>query len=374
MSNLLEGECKTSHPTIVSTIKVVQFRNLSSQSVSLSSGTNVFVGNNGQGKSNLLEAVYLVATTRSFRRAKDKDMIQFGSDLAKVSATDAFSDAEYEIQIPRIGRRKALVSGTSLPTVQSLVGRLPSVCFSTSDLLLVTGEPSDRRRFLDLDISQISARYLDSFSHYKRALEHRNALLKEIREGNQTMSVLSVWNVPIAKHGSSIRKARMDYIDKISPISAIRHEELSGKKEKLFLKYLSSDHCLTEEDFLTNMDERIHQDISAGFTTTGPQRDDFSICVDEKSASEYASQGQQRTAVLAIKLAQADYWRSFTEQVPLLMLDDIFSDLDPGRRSHVLAVTDSFGQVIITCTDLSSIDKRLLSNSKMFTVSNGIAT
>lgn len=373
MSDLLDSQCKTSHPTCVSSLSVTQFRNLENQSIELAKGTNLFVGANGQGKSNLLEAIYLVATTRSFRRAKDSAMIRLGAEFTKVSVTDAFSEAEYELLIPRIGKRKAFLSGTSLPKVQALVGRLPSVCFSTSDMLLVTGEPSDRRRFLDLEISQISAKYLESFSQYKRGLEHRNALLKEIRDGNQSRSVLGVWDLPIAKHGSLLRNARMEYLNHLSPIAATRHEELAGKKEKLFLQYEASDHCQSEDELLALLEERYPQDISAGFTTIGPQRDDFTIGVDEISASQFASQGQQRTAVLAIKLAQADYWRSFTEQIPLLMLDDIFSDLDVERRSHVMAMTSGYGQVIITCTDLNSIDKDVVGHSKLFTVVNGLA-
>ncbi len=372
MNHLLESSGKTIRNSSISEVRVHNFRNLSTQSVALSDGTNLFVGANGQGKSNFLEAVHLVSTTRSFRRAKDKAMIRTGAEQASVTVLDKLNGGEFEIQIPQFGKRKAFISGTSLPNVQSLVGRFPSVCFSTADLLLVTGEPADRRRYLDLEISQLSPKYLLAFSQHKKALEQRNAYLKEIRDEKASTSGLDIWDAHVAKNSAIIRELRIEFLLQLAPIASEIHFELSGKKERLRISYEASDACSSESDFMNHLRENRNSDIATGFTTSGPQRDDFGVSIDGNSAKAYSSQGQQRTASLSLRLGQVSYLRDNLNILPLLLLDDIFSDLDPERKAKILKWIDQTCQTIITCTDLNSIDAELIANSKIFEVKDGV--
>ncbi len=345
------------------------FRNFVAGELKFGAAQNLLIGPNGAGKTNLLEAVHLLSTTRSFRGAKDAEMVMSGHSAAKLQCEAGLD--RLELRIPSHGRRTAAINGSEVGRVSELMGRMPSVCFSTADMDVVRGEPSDQRRFLDVELSQQRPQYLRWFTVFNSALRQRNALLKAIRGGTEPRSSLPVWNRELAESSSCIRAARIEYLNELSELADRFHQELSLGAESLEIEYLYADESSDADSFVMHLDRCESQDIAAGFTTIGAHRDRVAIRISGREAKSFASQGQQRTAVLAIKLAQVEQWKAAKRVVPILLLDDIFSDLDQERRKRVLAVSGGLGQVVITATDLGSVESALSGGAKVFRVQNG---
>ncbi len=366
---LLESFRECGEPTRFKTLQLRDFRNYESLKIEFGDTVNLIIGPNAQGKSNLLEALSVISVTRSFRGAKDRSMVRSGCEVALVgSETEA---GEVSIRIPRQGRRSAAIGGSAIPRVQDLIGRLPTISFSSSDIELITGEPSARRRFLDLELSQLSPKYLVAFSDYRRALDQRNALLKQIREGWEEPATLDVWDHKLAVAGALMRLHRRAFVESLSSLAATRHGDLSGIEERLTVRYASQDESETEAELRQKLEEKRKTDIVIGSTSVGPHRDDLVIEIESLGASAFGSQGQQRTALLAIKLAQVDYWRAREGRIPALLLDDILSDLDAARRRQVLSVSGSLGQVFVTATDLQSVSDSVSGSASIFNISQG---
>lgn len=350
-------------------LRLVDFRNYGSAEVAFECGLNFLIGKNAQGKSNLLEAISVISTTRSFRGAKDREMIRSGCASATVTAIT--TDSVLSLTIPYRGRRVAVIGGNEAQRVQELIGRAPIVSFGSIDLELIMGEPAWRRRFLDLEISQFSAKYLKAFTEYRRELEQRNALLKHVREGRQDLRNVEVWDEKLSKSGVVLRCLREAFVGSLCQFAAERHSELAAGGERLSLRYVVHDGGMDEVSLLSALRERHLSDVASGTTTVGPHRDDLSIEVDGHPAHAFASQGQQRTAVLAIKLGQMDHWRMRENRMPVLLLDDIMSDLDKVRRRQVLRLSSSFGQVFVTATDLESVCDSVPDEPTVFEISSG---
>lgn len=354
--------------TLIQSLRLSSFRNYEQESAELSSNHNLLIGANGEGKSNFLEAIHLLSTTRSFRRSKDREMVKFGASSANVcAATVSFS---VELTIPAHGRRVARINEALVPKVSDLIGRLPSVCFSTCDMQIVRGEPADRRRYLDIELSQIRPRYLESFASYRTALMHRNALLKAIRAEGQSQTSLGVWNDKLAEAGETIRDLRMEFVAELGPIANEFHALLTNGRETVRLEY-EPGSGFARLPIRDQLQASLSADLAAGHTTVGPHRDDLKIEVGGYDARSFASQGQQRTAVLAVKLAQVEYWKRFHKTIPILLLDDIFSDLDSQRREQVLEVSGAMGQVIITATDIHAVEAEINAAAKVINVKSG---
>ncbi len=352
-------------------ISVSNFRNFDEAKISLQPGLNLFYGQNAQGKSNLLEAIYLLATTRSFRGSKDKDLIQWNKELACVTGIVYEHAVELGIYIPREGKRWASVNDNKLSTIKELIGRLPAVCFSSTDLLLARGEPSFRRKFLDTELSQMSVKYLTALSQYKKSLEHRNALLrKSFSEAIDDVQFF-VWEQKLAESGQVIREMRKSFIEKILPLIEQRHKQLSAEKESAEIYYVPAEKVANGGEFLDLLRTTRENDKRLGHTSVGPQRDDFELRIDGKQVSSFASQGQQRTICLAVKLAQVDYWKQENNIQPLLLLDDILSDLDDERRSMVIETSIGEGQTVITLTDWGSKQAERLNPEQLFEIVDG---
>jgi DNA replication and repair protein RecF len=365
----LESIPESGEKTVFTEMRLTDFRNYATASVEFDEGLNIVIGKNAQGKSNLLEAISVVSTTRSFRGAKDRAMIRSGCDEAIVSTNTA--ESLLTLRIPERGRRSAMIGKNEVPRVQELIGRAPVISFASIDLELITGEPSWRRRFLDLEISQLSARYLKTFTEYRRQLEQRNALLKQVRDGFEELRNVDVWNRNLSISGAILRGLRASFIESLSEFAMARHAELSGNEERLSLGYSVHDGAMDEASLLSVLNQRHSADVAAGTTTAGPHRDDLTIEVDGRAANAFASQGQQRTAVLAIKLAQMDHWRAREKRIPALLLDDIMSDLDSVRRRQVLRMSSSFGQVFVTATDLESVRDSVPEEAAVLDISDG---
>jgi DNA replication and repair protein RecF len=347
------------------------FRNYSLLDLELAPGLNLFIGANAQGKSNLLEGIHLVSSTRSFRDAKDREMVQVGQESALVRVTPDGGRPDLEIRLGIVGRRSARLGGSQLPKVSDLVGRLPSVCFGSGDLEIVSGQPARRRRLLDLELSQLFPKYLDAYATYKRSLEQRNSLLKAVREGSASQSALDPWDQKLTPAGATIRQMRIEYVEALSGFASERHSELCGGTEELSLRYASEDDAFTADALIAEIGRRRPKDIAAGTTTAGPHRDEVVIEIDGMGATSHGSQGQRRTAVLAIKIAQVDYWRDRRGTMPIVLLDDILSDLDAARREQVFALAAAFGQAIITATDFDALNPEITSGAEVHRIEAG---
>jgi DNA replication and repair protein RecF len=354
----------------ISKLSLVDFRNYERATIPLHSGQNVFVGPNGQGKSNLLEAIYALSSTRSFRGARDKDLIRFSAEKAVVSGIVGEEGVDISLEYNLAGGRRASIYTQKLPRVLDLIGRLPAVVFSTTDLAIVNAGPSERRSFFDSELSLLSPSYLLAFTGYRKALDQRNAALRAVRDG-ASQSQLDPWEVTLAEKGALIRQARAEWLTALLPLAANELQGLSLSEESLDMRPLNADEAEGQDSLDRLLKARRAQDIAAGHTGVGPHRDDFTITLNGIEARAFASQGQRRTVALALKLAVARYWKEQLAVLPVVLLDDIMSDLDVARRNAVMAVSGSMGQVVITTTDIDAIRPEVRSDARVFEVRNG---
>jgi DNA replication and repair protein RecF len=355
----------------VEAIELLHFRNYPTARVDLSPGFNVIVGPNAQGKTNFLEALYLLSTTRLLRGQKDSEAVLEGADLAKATATLSPSETLIGVEIPRSGRKKATLNGLALPRASDLIGRLPCTCISTVDMEIVRGDPAERRLFLDLELSAASRGYFHRLALYKRALEQRNALLRDSRDRFHPPETFEVWEDQLAQSGAELRIARVEFIDQLSPFAAEVHQAM-GSGETIRLAYVQKDPADSYESLLTAFAESRSTDVARGGTSVGPHRDDLEVLVGDRSARLFGSQGQQRTAVVALKLATLKATTLRNHLPPLLLLDDILSDLDEGRRERLIElVLSEAGQAVLTCTEVSVAGEAILQRAKIFRVQAG---
>lgn len=331
-------------------------------------GFNLVCGPNGHGKTSLLEGVHLVSTGRLWRGSKDSQAIQEGMDQAAASATLTPSGTEVAVHLARGAKKKATLNGLSLPRASDLLGRLPTVSFSAEDLEIVRGDPAARRSFLDEELAQIYPAYLRHLAQYKRALEQRNALLKLARDQWPGAAVFEPWEELLAQHGSEIRRYRVEWVDQLRQGAREAHQFLGGG-EDLELAYDARDALAEGSDFARSRSE----DIARGSTSLGPHRDEMVIQVKGLEARHFGSQGQQRTAVIALKLAVQSLAKRVFGHPPVLLLDDVFSDLDASRRARLMefALTEG-GQVFLTCTEAEMAGEELARRSQVFLVQSGV--
>jgi len=337
----------------------------------LARGFNILSGANAQGKTNFLEALYFLSTTRLLRGQRDQEAIREGAPNLHVAATMADSGTEVALSLERGARKKALLNGLGLPRAADLIGRLPCVCVSAADMEIVRGEPSERRLFLDLELSSLFPAYLRHFATYKRALEQRNALLRDSRERWHPPESFEAWEEQLARHGAAIREIRRTYISDLNPLGQEVHSQM-GQGEELSVAYVERDEASDYERMLAELGGSRGTDVARGGTSVGPHRDDLDILVGGREARLYGSQGQQRTAVIALKMATLAVSTSRYGDPPLLLLDDILSDLDADRRALLVEVVLSkAGQAVLTCTEASAAGEAILSQAKLFEVKAG---
>jgi len=355
----------------VSSVHLEGFRNFQSETVILSKGFNVLSGKNAQGKTNFLEAIYLLSTTRLLRGQRDAEAILQGLSKAVVLVELEGSETSLSVTLQSGIRKRAAINGLTLPRAADLIGRLPCVCVSTLDMAIVRGEPSDRRLFLDLELSALFPAYLRHFTHYKRALEQRNALLRDSREWMQPPELFEPWEEHLATHGAAMRIARLGFVERLSPLASEAHSQI-GAGEQIGLRIEAKDPAFSPESLLQGLSLSRSADVARGGTSVGPHRDDLGIDIGERDARMFGSQGQQRTAVISLKLATLGLARQELGIPPLLLLDDILSDLDESRRGQLIdVVLERAGQAVLTCTEASSAGSRILDSAKVFEVEAG---
>ena len=337
----------------ISSLTLTNFRNYRKEQIEFSPHTNVIYGDNAQGKTNILEAVYIFSQGRSHRTKTDGELIRFGEDFAKLGLEfhDAERDYKAVLQIIKNGKKNIRINGVQITRLSMLMNYLNAVMFSPEDLTLVKGSPSARRRFTDAAISQLYPRYLTSLIDYHKALMQKNSLLKTLKTSDaRSDTMLSVWNDRLAAEAEKIIKYRLEFVKLINSFASRVQSEIS--KEKLEIEYLPGVKCgAYDKDTIYNyFEQNRYREIKLASAQVGVQRDDLVISVNGKDARLYGSQGQQRTAALSMKIAQADYIENIKNEYPVLLLDDIMSELDAHRRAY-LAERIRGRQVLITSTD-----------------------
>ncbi len=371
-----------------------QFRNYQDQKVEFTAPKTILVGNNAQGKSNLLEAVELLATLRSHRMGRVTDFIQAGKEIAQINATleGENSTSDLALTLRRNGRRSVAINGESVRRQMDFLGVLNAVQFSSLDLDLVRGGPDGRRNWLDTLLIQLEPVYADILQQYNQVLRQRNAFLKTLetsrrnvsinsaapsRDGINPTSTLAIWDAQLVTTGTKVIRRRHRAIQRLAPIAAAWHASISSSTEILQINYVPSvpfDSSHPEDispAFLTKIQQRTAAELYRGTTLVGPHRDEVELMINQTPARLYGSQGQQRTLVLALKLAELQLISEVVQAPPLLLLDDVLAELDPFRQDQLLnAIQDRF-QTLITTTHLSSFDAQWLNSSQILLVKSG---
>ena len=358
------------------------FRNYAFQEIDFQEGTNIFFGENAQGKTNLLEAIYLLSQGRPYRASKDQDLIRWQEEgfLVKGIAMKDKRTLAIEVSFSLGGKKIIKINGVDQKRVSALLGLLNVVIFSPSDLMLIQGSPGERRKFLDIEISQVSPQYNYYLHQYSRVLQQRNNLLREMRERKKNLELLSVWDEQLIDLGSKIIKKRLESLKKLAILAKLMHRKITSNRETLELRYLSSfrnlDEKIGQEEeirniFKHNLEKIKEEEIYRGMTMVGPHRDDFSSFINEINVKNFGSQGQQRTAVLSLKLAELEFMKSEAGEYPLLLLDDVMSELDQERREHLLKVVRQRIQTFITTTDLKDFPSEFLKEANLYQINKG---
>lgn len=350
-------------------LKLKDFRNYTLQHICFSPGTNLIYGNNAQGKTNILEAIYLFSHGRSHRAKQDSELIAFNApySMQEISFFSQGRDFQSQMIINKNGKKLIKMNNIPITKLSKLMNYLNIVLFSPEDLSLIKGSPVLRRKFVDSSISQLYPNYLASLILYQKALVQKNSLLKSLKKtGTKSDSGLSAWNSILAEECEKIMKYRTEFLDKLSEFSKVIQAEISS--EELVLSYMPN---LKDDNIFNFLEKHQHREIEYGSSLFGIQRDDILITVKGHDTRFFCSQGQQRTAALALKIAQADFIHHVKDEYPILLLDDIMSELDKGRR-HYLWQKIRDKQVLITCTDIDDIE--LSGSVKKFHVENGLVS
>ena len=329
-------------------IKLQNFRNYEQLELSLNKDINIIYGNNAQGKTNILEAIFLSSFGKSFRTNKEKEMIRFNEQRCLVEIFYQKKNRDGKVKIEISTKKQISLNGVKLKKLSELLGNINIVIFTPDDINILKDGPASRRRFLDMMIGQLRPNYVYNLNMYLKTIEQRNNYLRQIREENKPEEMLEIWDENLAEYGEKIYIYRNEFIEKLlNKINNI-HKNITDAKEEIRIEYLSN--CDNKENYLKLLKERRKLDIIKGYTTKGIHRDDFVIYINDKEVSTYGSQGQNRTAVLSLKLSELQVVYDEIGEYPILLLDDFMSELDEVRRKNFLNNIKNT-QVILTGTD-----------------------
>lgn len=360
----------------VTGLECVNFRNIKSEKLEPCEGVNVIYGDNAQGKTNLLESIWLFTGCRSFRSAKDAELINFNARKALLSLDYNGYDREQNISLEIEKGRKFALNGVNLKSPSKIMGEFLAVIFSPVHLSLIKDGPYERRKFLDIAISQLKPKYAVSLSQYNKAVTQRNILLKDIAYHGELYDMLDVWEDRIAFYAGEVVRQRIGYINRLAPFCCEIYGGISNKKEKLSISYVQACPAGGDnkeelyESFKSLLFASRKSDIMTGSTSIGPHRDDIEIKIDGLTARSYGSQGQQRSAALALKLGEAAVIKEFSGEQPVALLDDVMSELDESRQNYILNHIKDW-QVFITCCDPGSVKN--LKDGKAIRIKGGKA-
>ena len=350
----------------IESIQLKNYRNYESLDMKLDKETNILYGDNAQGKTNILEAIYLCGTTKSHRGSKDREIIKFQEEESHIRMTVSRKNIKYRIDM-HLKKNKAkgvAINGVPIKKARELFGIVNLVFFSPEDLNIIKNGPGERRRFIDLELCQLSSIYLTDLSNYNHIVNQRNKLLKDLAFRQELMDTLDVWDFQMAQFGKKIVQAREAFIRKLNEIIQDINRNLTGGRESLELIYEPSVTAETIEQEIARNRER---DLKLKLTTTGPHRDDFCVRVNGIDIRKFGSQGQQRTAALSLKMSEIYLVKEIMKDTPVLLLDDVLSELDNSRQNYLLNSIHDV-QTIITCTGLDEFVNNRFHIHKIFQV------
>lgn len=354
---------------IVESIKLNHFRNYDNLELKFDKGTNLFYGDNAQGKTNILESVYLCGTTRSHKGSKDREIIHFGEEESHICMRIKKGEIPYRIDMHlKKNKTKGIaINGVPVRKASELIGLGNFVFFSPEDLNIIKNGPSERRRFLDMELCQLDRIYLYHLSNYNKVLIQRNKLLKDFDFYPESEPMLDILDEQLVQYGSVLIKMRGNFTEGLNHILFNIHSNLSGKKEKLVLNYENDTEI---NDFEHKLKVNREKDIRTRITNQGPHRDDLCFLVDGIDIRKYGSQGQQRTAALSLKLAEIEIVKKNVKDTPVLLLDDVLSELDSSRQRYLLESIHDI-QTMITCTGIDDFVDYNFKINKLFQVIEG---
>lgn len=357
---------------IIKSIDLADYRNYGSLNLQFDKGTNILYGDNAQGKTNILEAIYVAATTKSHRGSKDREIVNFDKEEAHIRTYVEKEGVETRVDMHlRKSKSKGIaIDGQKIKKASELLGLCNVVFFSPEDLGIIKNGPSERRRFVDMELCQLDSFYLYNLNHYNKIVNQRNRLLKDMYLNPDLKETLSIWDMQLVSYGSKVIERRRLFAEQLNEIICGIHKRLSGGREELFIRY---EPDVEIEEFEKKLKFSQDRDIKAKMTSVGPHRDDFSFLIGDIDIRKFGSQGQQRTAALSLKLSEIELVKKITRDTPVLLLDDVLSELDSNRQNYLL---NSIGdiQTIITCTGLEEFVNNRFEVNKVFRVADGAVT
>lgn len=354
---------------IIKRLELADYRNYESLDLQFDKGTNILYGDNAQGKTNILEAIYVAATTKSHKGSKDNEIINFDKEEAHIRTyleKDAI-ETRVDMHLRKSKSKGIAIDGQKIKKAADLLGLCNVVFFSPEDLNIIKNGPAERRRFVDMELCQLDSFYLYNLNHYNKIVNQRNKLLKDMYMNPDLKDTLTIWDSQLVSFGSKIIERRKIFTEQLNEIICEIHKKLSGGKEEI-LVYYNLD--VSAEDFEAKLKMNQERDIKLKQTTVGPHRDDFSFMIGKVDVRRFGSQGQQRTAALSLKLSEIELVKKIAKDFPVLLLDDVLSELDSNRQNYLL---NSIGdiQTIITCTGLEEFVNNRFEINKVYKVNNG---
>ena len=352
-------------------LQMLNYRNYNVLDISLGPHVNVFMGDNAQGKTNILEGIYYCAFARSHRTSKDRELINWNSNNALLSITVGRErlDKRIDISILKDGKKAIQINKIKIKKIGELFGNFNVVMFSPEDLKIIKDSPGVRRKFIDMELCQLNPKYYYNLVQYNKVLNERNSIL---RNRNINKDILDIYDMQLVEFGYNIIIDRLEYIQKLNKYSTKIHSDITSGKEKIEFKYISTIKDLEniKENFYSLLEKNRSRDCERGITSIGPHRDDFTVLINDIDTKSYGSQGQQRTAVLTIKFSSLKIIKELTGEHPVLLLDDVLSELDFSRKRYILSTIGDI-QTIITCTGIEDLYEYLDDKSKVFKVKDG---
>lgn len=353
----------------IDSLELSHYRNYSNLNIFFDRGITILYGDNAQGKTNILEALYIAGTTKSHRGSKDREIIQFGEDESHIRLNLSKHDVGHKIDMHlRKNKSKGVaIDGISIRKSGELFGLVNMIFFSPEDLSIIKNGPGQRRRFMNLELCQLSKLYYHNYVNYNKALNQRNTLLKQISFNKGLKDTLDMWDAYLIQYGSEIIEERQHFIDNLNIIVRDIHKHLTGGRESIEISYEKN---VSTDDYEKVMRKKRDVDLKYQSTQAGPHRDDICFMVDGVDVRTYGSQGQQRTAALSLKLAEIELVKTIIHDTPVLLLDDVMSELDSNRRSFLIDSIKDI-QTVVTCTGYDDFIKSRLTIDKIYEVVNG---
>lgn len=354
---------------VIKSLELSSFRNYETLSIEFSRGVNILYGDNAQGKTNILEAICVCATTKSQKGSKDKEMIKLGEEESHIRMYVERDEVPHKLDmhLRRSKVKSAAVDGLPVKKSSELYGFLHVISFSPEDLSIIKDGPAERRRMVDMELCQLDKIYLHELTKYNKILEQRNNLLKQIGFDSRLADTLEVWDEQLVEYGTKIIEARKDFVKRLNELVGPVHERLSGGKEKLTLCYEPN---VNPEQFLKALQDSREKEFILKSTVHGPHRDDISFYLGDEDIRKFGSQGQQRTSALSLKLAEIELVRKTIKDDPVLLLDDVLSELDRSRQTQLLDSIKDI-QTVITCTGLEEFVRERICSDRIYRVVQG---